>query len=78
MPTPALVCLYLAVTLGAMRLAGCKDNIFKALAHVYVGGVFGAYLAGHERIYLWIGVGLSVLEVIAFAASRFAKRSEQH
>lgn len=60
-----------AVVLGAFRLCGLKSEPFQAIAHVYVGALFGAYLVGRRRLYLVLAVALTVLEVIAFVAFRF-------
>ena len=42
-----------------------REDLFKDFAHLFVGAMFGAGLAG-RRIYLWIGVALTILEVVAF------------
>lgn len=42
-----------------------KEDLFKDFAHLFVGAMFGAGLAG-RRIYLWIGTALTILEVVAF------------
>lgn len=39
---------------------------YEALAHLFVGGLFGAWLATRERIYLSIVLWLSALELICF------------
>lgn len=43
-----------------------KADIYKDLAHLFVGGVFGAGLGTGEAGYFWIAGVLSVLEVVAF------------
>ena len=43
-----------------------KEDIFKDMAHLVVGGMFG-YAVGKKRWELWaIAVGLTLVEVIAF------------
>lgn len=49
-----------------------KKDIFKSLAHVFVGGLFGAAFTA-DRFwdpYGTMAVGLTILEVIAFFARR--------
>ena len=41
-------------------------GVFKDFAHLFVGGLFGAWLATWERKYLLLAVGLTVVEVVAF------------
>lgn len=70
--------LVVTIALGILRLAGTQDNRFQALAHLVVGGFFGAYALGRSAnarcrgehidvdFYLALGLGLTVLEAIAF------------
>lgn len=63
----AIVLVLLAVVTGAVRLLGVKTALYQALAHVYVGGLFGAAFVGKRRwLYLVLAIGLTVLEVGAF------------
>lgn len=72
---------WLAVTavLGSFRLLGAMDNRFQAVAHLTVGGFFGAWFVGKSigrrealdtgvDYYLGMGLGLTLLEAIAFLA----------
>lgn len=44
-----------------------KKDIFKNLAHLWVGGLFGAAIALQTTWELWVlAIGLTVLEVVAF------------
>jgi hypothetical protein len=65
------------LVLGSLRLLGTMDNRFQALAHLTVGGFFGAWFVGKSigrrealntgvDYYLGMGVGLTILELIAF------------
>lgn len=47
-----------------------KADIYKDLAHLYVGGLFGAWLAAGDTAYLLLALGLTVLEVVAFIVRR--------
>lgn len=63
--TPHRLCLLLAaaVALSALRIGGNVSPAFQAVAHVYVGGLIGAWLAGQGRGYFWLAAALSALEV---------------
>lgn len=62
---------FIAIGFGIARLAMPvvsevhREDLFKDFAHLFVGAMFGAGIAGRRR-YLWIGVALTVLEVVAF------------
>lgn len=43
---------------------------YEALAHLLVGGLVGAWLATKDKSYLWLAVGLSFVEIVAFLSSR--------
>jgi hypothetical protein len=61
------VCLVIAaVALGLLRAAGVKSVLFQANAHLFVGGLIGAYAVGRDKLYLWLAVALSVVETICF------------
>ncbi len=62
--------LLMAVALGALRVLGMKHIAFQAVAHLYVGGLLGAWWVGRDRWLLWIAVGLSVVEVVCFFVLR--------
>lgn len=56
----------IAAILGIGRIAGIKGAAFQAAAHLFVGGLFGAYFAGKKRHHLILGLGLSALELACF------------
>lgn len=73
MRTPLL--LLFACLLGIVRFAISPSELsfsgtYQAVAHIFVGGLLGAWLASRQRAYLWIVLGLSVLEVIAAISAR--------
>ncbi len=41
---------------------------YEAVAHLVVGFLIGAYVAGRDRRYLWAALALSAVEVVAFFA----------
>lgn len=54
-----------AVTRPFMPLhAASPLGTYEAMAHVLVGGLFGAWFGGRVKWCLYCGIGLSVLEVI--------------
>ncbi len=42
---------------------------YEALAHLLVGGVFGAWLATRKSWLLFTGIGITAVEIICAAAS---------
>jgi hypothetical protein len=72
----------IAFILGFLRAHGIKSILFQAIAHVYVGGLFGAGIMNWVKNKLpWktalmtremvLAIGLSLLEVICFLAFKF-------
>lgn len=39
---------------------------YEAFAHLFVGGLFGAWLASRQTYYLLLGLALSAVELVAF------------
>lgn len=56
----------IAVALGGIRIFGIKSALFQAVAHLYVGGLFAVYFKTWERFYLYLALGLTLLEVVCF------------
>lgn len=73
MNSSTIAVLAVAVILGAARplLIGHEPghlmNGFTAFAHLYVGGLVGAWLAARRSLYLWLAGVLSVVEVVSAA-----------
>lgn len=62
-----IACLAVAVVLALLRMAGYASEFFQAIAHVFVGGLFAAWIADRRnRKYLYLGIGLTVVEVGCF------------
>lgn len=55
-----------AFALGLVRLHGVTGEFFQAVAHLYVGGLFGAYFATGEKYPLILASVLSFLEAVCF------------
>lgn len=68
--TALLICLISAV-LAMLRIFGITAQWFQAVAHLWVGGLAGAWLVGADHwltaILFW---GLCVVEVVCFACDR--------
>lgn len=47
-------------------------RIYKSLAHIWVGSMIGAGAAGYTPAG-WLGLSLTILEIVAFALSRKPK-----
>jgi 1,4-dihydroxy-2-naphthoate octaprenyltransferase len=72
----AVLIVLIAVVLGGLRIVGVKHEAFQAVAHLYVGFLFGVgaatYVEGNtDRGCLWLAIGLSVLELVCFLVFRF-------
>ena len=70
------VIIAIAVVLGVIRpfLSSHPVSLqgsYEALAHLFVGGVIGAWLVTRARWLLVIGIGLTVVEVASAVASSF-------
>ena len=79
-----LIIFVVSAALAILRVAGEKGEIFQAVAHVWVGGLCGAWLMGrlHGRplssdpldldaeLARDLAIALSIVEVICFAASK--------
>jgi len=55
---------------------GFKSDLYKDLAHMFVAGLIGAYMAGRRtndkaKWWLWMAIGLSIAEVTAFVYFRY-------
>lgn len=62
------------VLLAVMRITGCKTQAFQAVAHLFVGGLFGAWFAGAPRsVSLYPALILSVVELGCFIADHVGK-----
>lgn len=69
-----MILVLISIVFGALRVAGVKTSFFQALAHVWVGGLFGAWLERRTNWFaFWLAIGLTVLEVAcAIYFKRFA------
>jgi hypothetical protein len=66
----------IAIVLGVIRPFLSPHPVslqgsYEALAHLFVGGVVGAWLVTRARWLLVIGIGLTVVEVASAVASSF-------
>lgn len=72
----------IAILLGVLRATGITHPAFQAVAHLFVGGLLGAWLVQRKpdnlreavmaNINLWTAVALSVLELVCFLYFKFA------
>ena len=66
----------IAIVLGVIRPFLSPHPVslqgsYEAIAHLFVGGVVGAWLVTKARCLLVIGIGLTVVEVASAVASSF-------
>jgi predicted membrane channel-forming protein YqfA (hemolysin III family) len=68
------IILVISAILTGIRLMGQTSEFYQAIAHCWVGGMFGIFAVLNARnlsgrwIYLWCGLLMTAAEVIAFAA----------
>ena len=59
------ICLVFALLRIVLPTEGFRpSDVFKDLAHVFVGGLFGAALATRRRDLWGMAIGLTILEVV--------------
>lgn len=58
------------VIISLARIYGLKDEAFQAVAHLFVGGLAGAWLVAKRSLYLDAFVALCVVEVLCFLFDR--------
>jgi hypothetical protein len=68
MKAAGILAILLTLALAAIRIAGHKSPAFQAIAHLWVGGLFGYWLRMRYESgkYLAMAVGLSLVELACF------------
>ncbi len=75
MKNTTLALLLVAIGFGVARFympthALSPHGSYEAFAHLFVGGLIGAWLATKDKFYGWLALALSVLELVAFTVGR--------
>lgn len=70
MPPVDLLMVLTSVALAVGRIVGFHDPSFQAIAHLIVGGLFGAWLISRRSIWFYLALGLTVVETVCFVAAR--------
>lgn len=74
--TPSEIILaVLTLAIAVPRIAGVKHKSYQAVAHLFVGGLAGAWLVDHQWWYAALFVALCVVEVVCFAVGRSREQS---
>lgn len=55
-----------AFVLAVLRVAGFTSIAFQGLAHLFVGGLGGAWLVGRNRLYLILFLAMTAVETLCF------------
>lgn len=58
-----LVMVVASVVVASGRIIGFRAPAFQALAHLFVGGLFGAWLISRRSIWFYLSMCLTVVEV---------------
>lgn len=66
-----VVLLILAVGFAVARIVGVKGKSFQAFAHLFVGGLAGAWMVGRDPAYAVLFWALCIVEVSCFLLGRF-------
>jgi hypothetical protein len=71
-PTMAVI-LLAAIIIGGIRPfleshPVSATGSYEAISHLFLGGLIGAWLATRQRLYIWIVVALSIVELACFLA----------
>ena len=75
MKTPLVILISAALALA--RILGVKHEAYQAVAHLWVGGLIGAWLLTRktkdvDSVYLWSVIVLSVVEVACFIVQHWS------
>lgn len=70
-PYVSIVIISLVIAVARFRVPSVKPDfsstgILKVLAHIFVGGLFGAAIAAWDWVPLAIGLALTGIEILAF------------
>jgi hypothetical protein len=63
-----LIVVLTTLTLSVLRVLGWKSKSFQAFAHLFVGGLIGAWLGGASAVFLTFAVVMSIVELFCFIA----------
>jgi hypothetical protein len=74
--------LLVGVVLAGLRICGFQDQIFQAVAHLFVGGLFAAGYVQRLQVLdqrtqrsasrkLWLAASLSLLELVCFLVFKY-------
>lgn len=70
-----LALITISILLSVFRALGFKSQSYQAIAHLFVGGLIGSYIASRRSYLLYLTFGLSIVEIICFSV--FRKKNEQ-
>ncbi len=65
------ILILIAIAFAAFRFSMPSHSLslsgtYEAFAHLFIGGLFGAWLVSKDKFYLLLLLGLTIIEVIAF------------
>jgi hypothetical protein len=63
-----LILYLVAFAVGLPRPLGVTHPAYQATAHLFVGGLFGAWYVGRRPALLWAALALTALETACFLA----------
>jgi hypothetical protein len=63
--------LLFSLILVALRVAGVKHQAFQAIAHIWVSGLFCTWYFTRRRLWFWVAVAMSAIELACFIVQHF-------
>lgn len=60
------VLIFISILLGGIRVAGVTHIAFQALAHLFVGVLFGGWLVNKDKRLIVLLILLTLLETVCF------------
>ena len=65
-----IILIMVTLAIGAARCGGYTDPAFQAVAHLFVGGLIGAWWAGREPVPAALAGWLTLVELTSFFSGR--------
>lgn len=56
----------ITLVLSVLRILGVKSIAYQAAAHLFVGGLFGAWLINKDKMNIFLFGFLTVVEIVCF------------
>lgn len=68
-----VILIVVASIIAILRTIGVVSPFYQAIAHLFVGGLFGAWVVNRNRVLIQIVIALTIIEIICFLLFRFRR-----